>query len=93
MIITEDRGGAVMSDVRTSENCLRHRREVAKDAVTVIIYRHNAMYPSVGVLLYGECQNMNDHRNDTTAWIESPANPMRPVEGLSGKSPHPNYRA
>jgi hypothetical protein len=45
-------------------------KTLSKDAVTVIIYRHSDD-PSVGVLrLYGQCRNMNDHRRDTTAWID-----------------------
>ena len=27
--------------------------------------------PGLGVLrVYGQCRNMNDHRNDSTAWID-----------------------
>jgi len=27
--------------------------------------------PGLGVLrIYGQCRNMNDHRNDSTAWID-----------------------
>ena len=45
-------------------------KTLSKDAVTVIIYRHSDD-PSVGVLrLYGQCRNMNDHRKDTTTWID-----------------------
>jgi hypothetical protein len=45
-------------------------KTLSKDGVTVIAYRHSDD-PSVGVLrLYGQCRNMNDHRNDTTAWID-----------------------
>jgi hypothetical protein len=37
---------------------------VSKDAVTAIVYRDNDN-PNVGVLrMYGQCRNMNDHRND-----------------------------
>jgi hypothetical protein len=42
----------------------------SKDAVTMIIYRQSDD-PNLGVLrVYGQCRNMNDHRNDTTAWID-----------------------
>jgi hypothetical protein len=42
----------------------------SKDAVTVIIYRQDDD-PNLGVLrVYGQCRNMNDHRNDTTTWID-----------------------
>ncbi len=42
----------------------------SKDAVTAIIYRHSDD-PNMGVLrLYGQCRNMNDHRKDTTTWID-----------------------
>lgn len=45
-------------------------RILSKDAVTVIIYRQDDK-PSLGVLrIYGQCRNMNDHRNDTTTWID-----------------------
>ncbi|HTX95510.1 MAG TPA: hypothetical protein VME67_12035 [Mycobacterium sp.] len=42
----------------------------SKEAVTVIIYRHDDD-PSLGVLrVYGQCRNMNDHRKDTTSWVD-----------------------
>lgn len=45
-------------------------RTLSKDAVTAIIYRHSDD-SRLGVLrLYGSCRNMNDHRTDTTAWID-----------------------
>ena len=45
-------------------------KTVSKDAVTAIIYPHGDD-PSVGVMrAYGECRNMNDHRNDATGWID-----------------------
>ncbi|MGB8387005.1 hypothetical protein, partial [Mycobacterium sp.] len=45
-------------------------KTVSKNAVTVIIYRQDDD-PSLGVLrVYGQCRNMNDHRNDTTTWID-----------------------
>ena len=41
-----------------------------KDAATAIIYRHDDD-PNLGVLrVYGECSNRNDHRTDTTAWVD-----------------------
>jgi hypothetical protein len=41
-----------------------------KDGVTAIIYR-NGDDANMGIMrLYGECRNMNDHRNDTTGWID-----------------------
>ena len=41
-----------------------------KDAVTVIIYRHDDE-PRLGVLrVYGQCRNMNDHRRDATTWTD-----------------------
>jgi hypothetical protein len=43
-------------------------RTISKDAVTAIVYR-DSDNPNVGVLrLYGQCRNMNDHRND--GWID-----------------------
>jgi len=41
-----------------------------KDGVTAILYRDDD-YPNLGVArLYGQCRNMNDHRRDTTAWVD-----------------------
>ncbi|MBV8786925.1 MAG: hypothetical protein JOZ00_09575 [Mycobacterium sp.] len=41
-----------------------------RDGVTVIIYRQDDD-PGRGVLrAHGECRNTNDHRADTTAWID-----------------------
>jgi hypothetical protein len=46
--------------------------------VTAIVYRDGDV-PGVGVLrLYGQCRNMNDHRNDTTAWSD-----------ITDRLPHP----
>jgi hypothetical protein len=46
--------------------------------VTAIVYRDSDV-PGVGVLrLYGQCRNMNDHRNDTTAWSD-----------ITDRLPHP----
>jgi hypothetical protein len=43
---------------------------LSKDAVTAIIYRQSDD-PSLGVLrVYGQCRNMNNHRNDATTWID-----------------------
>lgn len=45
-------------------------RTLTKDAVTVIVYRHDDE-PRLGVLrVYGECRNMNDHRRDATTWTD-----------------------
>ncbi|OBK24187.1 hypothetical protein A5634_04110 [Mycobacterium asiaticum] len=47
-----------------------YSKSLTKGAVTAIIYRHDDD-PNLGVLrLYGECRNMNDHRNDATAWVD-----------------------
>lgn len=41
-----------------------------KDGVTAILYR-NTGDPNSGVIrLYGQCRNMNNHHNDTTAWVD-----------------------
>lgn len=38
--------------------------------VTAIVYRDSNL-PGVGVLrLYGQCRNVNNHRNDRTAWTD-----------------------
>ncbi len=43
---------------------------VSKDAVTAIVYRHDDD-PGLGVArIYGQCRNVNDHRRDTTTWID-----------------------
>jgi hypothetical protein len=45
-------------------------KTLSKDAVTVIIYRQSDD-PSLGVLrVYGQCRNMNNHRNDATTWTD-----------------------
>jgi hypothetical protein len=45
-------------------------RILSKDAVTVIVYGQSDE-PSLGVArLYGQCRNVNDHRKDTTTWID-----------------------
>jgi hypothetical protein len=49
-----------------------------KDGVTVIIYRQDDD-PGRGVLrAHGECRNTNDHRADTTAWIDATDQFARP---------------
>lgn len=43
---------------------------LTKDAATAIVYLQSEE-PSVGVLrVYGQCRNMNDHRSDSTAWVD-----------------------
>ena len=43
---------------------------LTKNGVTVIIYRQDDN-PGLGVLrIYGQCRNMNDHRHDTTGWVD-----------------------
>jgi hypothetical protein len=45
-------------------------RTLHKDGVTAIVFR-NSDDANVGIMrLYGQCRNVNDHRNDTTAWID-----------------------
>jgi hypothetical protein len=45
-------------------------RTLHKDGVTAIIYR-NSDDANLGIMrLYGQCRNVNDHRNDTTAWVD-----------------------
>jgi hypothetical protein len=45
-------------------------KTLTKDGVTAVIYRNDDDI-SLGVLrLYGECRNTNDHRNDSTAWVD-----------------------
>jgi hypothetical protein len=41
-----------------------------KDAVTVIIYRQDDDPRRCVLRAHGECRNTNDHRADTTAWID-----------------------
>lgn len=51
---------------------------LTKDAVTVIVYRHDDE-PNVGVLrVYGQCRNMTDHRADATAWTDITGEFARP---------------
>jgi hypothetical protein len=43
---------------------------LSRDAVTAIIYRHDED-PGLGIVrVYGQCRNMNDHRNDATTWTD-----------------------
>jgi hypothetical protein len=43
---------------------------LTKNGVTAVIHRHSE-YPNLGILqVYGQCRDMNDHRNDQTAWTE-----------------------
>jgi hypothetical protein len=45
-------------------------RTFSANAVTVTIYR-DTDDPGLGVLrAYGQCRNINDHRNDPTAWVD-----------------------
>ena len=45
-------------------------RTFTKGAATVIFYRQDDD-PSEGVArIYGQCRDMNDHRNDVTAWTD-----------------------
>lgn len=45
-------------------------RTLYRDGVTAIVYR-NSDDANRGIMrLYGQCRNMNDHRNDTSAWVD-----------------------
>jgi hypothetical protein len=45
-------------------------RTLYKDGVTAIIYR-NSDDANLGIMrLYGQCRNTNDHRYDTTGWVD-----------------------
>lgn len=53
-------------------------KTLTKDAVTVIVYRHDDE-PTVGVMrVYGQCRNMSDHRADATAWTDITGEFARP---------------
>ncbi|VBA39248.1 Putative lipoprotein LppJ [Mycobacterium attenuatum] len=45
-------------------------RTLSRDAVTAIIYRHDDDTGAGVLQLYGQCRNTNDHRRDTTAWVD-----------------------
>ncbi|UGT93605.1 hypothetical protein [Mycobacterium ostraviense] len=45
-------------------------RTLSKDAVTAIIYRHGDDTGAGVLRLYGQCRNVNDHRRDSTAWVD-----------------------
>ncbi|WP_208622367.1 hypothetical protein [Mycobacterium gastri] len=45
-------------------------RTLSKDAVTAVIYRHGDDTGAGVLRLYGQCRNVNDHRRDTTAWVD-----------------------
>ncbi len=43
---------------------------LSRAEVSAIVYQDNDI-PGLGVLrLYGQCRNMNDHRRDSTAWVD-----------------------
>lgn len=45
-------------------------KTLTKDAVTVIIYRHDDE-PGLGVLrVYGQCRDTSDHRRDANTWTD-----------------------
>lgn len=45
-------------------------RTLRRGGVTAILYRDDD-YPNLGVVrLYGQCRNTNDHRSDTTGWVD-----------------------
>jgi hypothetical protein len=45
-------------------------KTLSKDGVTAILYR-DSDYSNRGIArLYGQCRNMNNHRGDTTAWVD-----------------------
>ncbi|VBA39745.1 Putative lipoprotein LppJ [Mycobacterium innocens] len=45
-------------------------RTMSTDGVTAIIYRHGDDTGAGVLRLYGQCRNVNDHRRDTTAWVD-----------------------
>lgn len=50
----------------------QHRYGIAlyRDGLNTVVYQ-NSDNEKFGILrLYGECRNINDHRNDTTAWVD-----------------------
>ncbi|OBH12534.1 hypothetical protein A5695_16305 [Mycobacterium sp. E1747] len=53
-------------------------KALTKNAVTVIVYRHDDE-PTVGVLrVYGQCRNVTDHHADATAWTDITGEFARP---------------
>jgi hypothetical protein len=43
---------------------------LSRNGVTAILYQ-DSDYPNRGIArLYGQCRNMNNHRGDTTAWVD-----------------------
>jgi hypothetical protein len=45
-------------------------KTLSKDGVTAVLYQDND-YPNRGIArLYGQCRDMNNHRGDTTAWVD-----------------------
>jgi hypothetical protein len=45
-------------------------KTLSKEGVIAILYR-DSDYPNRGIgRLYGQCRNMNNHRGDTTAWVD-----------------------
>lgn len=53
-------------------------RTLSKDSVTAVVYREDGD-PRLGIMrLYGECRNINDHRADTTGWVDVTGDLRRP---------------
>jgi hypothetical protein len=56
--------------VRLPPNRLLSGRTLSKDGVTAILYQDSDS-PKHGIArIYGQCRDMNDHRGDSTAWID-----------------------
>jgi hypothetical protein len=55
---------------RVAPNGFLFGRTLSKDGVTAILYQDSDS-PKHGIArIYGQCRNMNNHRADSTAWID-----------------------
>lgn len=45
-------------------------KSLSKDGVTAILYQDGDSANHGIARIYGRCRDMNDHRNDTTAWLD-----------------------
>ena len=45
-------------------------KTLSKDGVTAILYQDSDSEKHGVARIYGQCRDMNDHRGDSTAWVD-----------------------
>jgi hypothetical protein len=55
---------------RVPPNGFLFGRMLSKDGVTAILYQDSDSAKHGVARIYGQCRNMNNHRGDSTAWID-----------------------